>query len=636
MKFVSSIRDPVYGLVPITEIEQEILKLPIMNRLKNIKQLGLAYLAFPGANHTRFEHSIGTMHVAHLIATGIEVEDPEIEMVRIAALLHDVGHPPFSHSIEFASRLYDIKEIPDHKTVTKNKIVEDAKLQDILIRKPIVHLEDVANLAVGKFTKAPYLSQIVDSGVDADKIDYILRDNHHCGFPVALDINTLSQVFSKNKLRGIVVKSEGQSFAEQLFIGRYHLVYNIHHNVKNRLGNYLLAWTLEEAWKNTTDKEKIATEMTRNWNDGDLINYLKEKAPKRYEVLRDHLLGVEAFCEIHNFGYEELTPLARYSAAFASFKPHFLPEISKAFNKWIKDKEFFVDTYVANPPEPSVVVGEDNPHYLIDTPLSKAALDASLKDVHVAIYSPNKISQTDIDMDKLLEEYRRTLDSSLNMEKAESLIKSCWKEDKSKFCVHKLIELVLNDRTIVMRQKEDFTSDIVLVTTYALYESFVKILKEVVFIKSLSELARILNDLKTQGYFKRTTGSDMNSYEIPKSGTSGFNFPATFFVDIEMLETFGLLYRIIKVKKFGERFQEEYQLRISGWGRDYFRRNLSCVHDLLNLSKRLEDYFDGLLKKSQETYVEYFKKVREESETGQTTSEETKALAKKLPIKVMV
>ena len=635
MKFVGSIRDPVYGVVPITDIEQQILKLPIMNRLKNIKQLGLAYLAFPGANHTRFEHSIGTMHVAYLMATGIEIEEAEIETVRIAALLHDVGHPPFSHCIEFASRLFGITEIPNHKIVTKNKIIEDTKLQEILSRKPLIHLEDVANLAIGKFSKALYLCQIIDSGVDADKIDYILRDNHHCGFPVALDINTLSQVFSKDKKRGIIVKSEGQSLAEQLFIGRYHLVSNIHHNMKNRLGNYLLALTLEEAWKNTTDQKTTATEMTRNWTDGDLINYLKEKAPKRYEILKDHLLGGEAFHEVANFGYEDLTPLGRYSAAIISYEPHFLPETSNVFSKWTKDKEFFVDTYVASPPEPSVIVGVEHPQYLIDSPLSKAALDASLKDVHVAIYSLCDVADDDIDMKKLLEEYRKTLDDSLQMEKAESLIKTCWQDDQRKFCVHKLIELVLNSQTIEMRQKEDFTSDIVLVTANALYESFVSVLKEVVFIQSLSELARILNNLKTNEYFKRANGSDMDTYDIPLSGSIGFSFPATFLVDVEMLETFGLLYRIIKVAKYGERFQQKYQLRISGWGRDYFKRNLSSVHDLLTLSNRLQKHFIKLLEENKETYIAYFKKVREESESKQG-GHEAKELAKKLPIKVMV
>jgi HD superfamily phosphohydrolase len=147
MKFVGSLRDPVYGVVPITAIEKDILKLPLMNRLKNIKQLGLAYLAFAGANHTRFEHSVGAMHVAHLMATGLELNESEIEAVRIAALLHDVGHPPFSHCIEFASRLFGITEIPDHTIVTKDKIIHDAKLHEILkLNRPLIRLEDVAEL----------------------------------------------------------------------------------------------------------------------------------------------------------------------------------------------------------------------------------------------------------------------------------------------------------------------------------------------------------------------------------------------------------------------------------------------------------------------------------------------------------
>ncbi|MCK4477451.1 HD domain-containing protein [Candidatus Bathyarchaeota archaeon] len=248
MKFSSSLRDPVYGVVPITAVEQEILKLPIMNRLKNIKQLGLAYLAFPGANHTRFEHSVGAMHVASLMATAVELDEHHTETIRIAALLHDVGHPPFSHSIEFACNMFGISEIPNHKKTTFQIIATDKELNKILKKaKPLVHTKNIAKLAVGTFEESVTLKRIIDGPIDADKIDYILRDNHHCGFPVALDINTISEILKKDENYGIAITPEGQSFAEQLFMGRYHLISKIHHNLKNRLGNYLLALTLEEA-----------------------------------------------------------------------------------------------------------------------------------------------------------------------------------------------------------------------------------------------------------------------------------------------------------------------------------------------------------------------------------------------------
>jgi len=634
MQFTSSFRDPVYGVVPITTMEEQILKLPLMNRLKNIKQLGLAYLAFPGANHTRFEHSVGTMQVAFLMANAIGIQEQEIQTVRIAALLHDVGHPPFSHSIEFACRLFGIQEIPDHKTTTRRRIIADKKLVEILNKyQPLIHVDDVADLAVGRF-KTPYLRNIIDGAIDADKIDYILRDNHHCGFPVALDINTIGGILSKDEERGIVIKPEGTSFAEQLFIGRYHLVSSIHHNLKNRLGNYLLALTLKESWDNTEDKRNIATKMTEEWTDGDLMAYLKEKAPKWFVVLKNHLLGEEVFHEVCNFGYDNLTPLARYSAAIFSSQPSFLPRLSDSFSKWIKNKKFFVDAYIVSPPEPNLEIGTDPPQLLVDVPLSKAALEASLKEVHVAVYSLKDVNSDDIDFKELLERYSKELDTTLTTEKAEDLIKVWWDGDRRSFCIHRLIELVLNSETIRLRNEKTFSADLILITANALYQSFGEAFGEVVFIQSLSELARVLNDIKTKGFFKRSDNSDMPFYEIPMRKKGGFNFPPKFLVDVEMLETFGLMYRIKKVAKFGERYHQKYQMRISGWGRAYFQRNLSRVQELLNLSGRLKEHFMKLIENNGENYKKLFKMVKEEP-TKKETAWEAKKLAKKLPIKVI-
>lgn len=569
------------------------------------------------------------------MATAIELNEQETETVRIAALLHDVGHPPFSHSIEFACNLFDISEIPEHKTVTKKRIVEDKSLYAILNKnRPLIHIEDVANLAIGKF-KTAYLCQIVDGAIDADKIDYILRDNHHCGFPVALDINTISEILSKDREHGLVIKPEGQSFAEQLFIGRYHLVSNIHHNLKNRLGNYLLALTLKEAWDNTDDKKLVAAKMTEEWTDGDLMAYLQEKASSKYEVLRNHLLGVEVFHEVCNLGFSNLTPLARYSAAIIAASPSSLPKVSEAFSKWFKKKKFFIDAYIASPPEPSLTIGTDPPLLLVDAPLSKAALDASLKELHVAVYSLKDFADDDLNVEELIKLYSRELDSTLTEEKATSLIKTWWNNDKGAFSVQKLIELVLNKETISLRNSKDFTSDLILAVTNSIYQSFAEVFKQIVFIQSLSELAKILNDLKMKGFFKRSDGSEMQVYDIPtKKEGMGFNFPPEFLVDIEMLETFGLMYRIIKVAKFGERFQQKYQIRISGWGRAYFQRNLSNVQELLNLSTRLKEHFTKLIKENEKEYNLLFKKVREEP-TSREIAQEAKKLGKKLPIRVI-
>jgi HD superfamily phosphohydrolase len=87
LDFVDTFKDPIYGIIPVTWCERDLLRLPLLNRLRSVKQLGLGFLAFPGANHTRFEHSIGTIHVASLIAQSLGLKEHEIEFIRIAALL---------------------------------------------------------------------------------------------------------------------------------------------------------------------------------------------------------------------------------------------------------------------------------------------------------------------------------------------------------------------------------------------------------------------------------------------------------------------------------------------------------------------------------------------------------------------
>ena len=91
------IRDSIHGNLPLTDFEVEVLDYPQLQRLRRVKQLGFISLIYPGANHSRFEHSIGTMHLASKLAEQLELEEDEKELVRIAGLLHDTGHGPFSH-----------------------------------------------------------------------------------------------------------------------------------------------------------------------------------------------------------------------------------------------------------------------------------------------------------------------------------------------------------------------------------------------------------------------------------------------------------------------------------------------------------------------------------------------------------
>ena len=115
------IRDPIHGNLTISEEELRVLDAPEMQRLRRVRQLGFVYFVYPSATHSRFEHSLGAFHVAGKIATAVGLEKKEIEKVKLAALLHDVGHGPYSHSSEIASNFF---KKTTHQIYT-NKIIRN-------------------------------------------------------------------------------------------------------------------------------------------------------------------------------------------------------------------------------------------------------------------------------------------------------------------------------------------------------------------------------------------------------------------------------------------------------------------------------------------------------------------------------
>ena len=174
------IRDPIYGFIHPSPTELKIINTEILQRLRRIKQLGMAYLAYPGANHTRFDHSLGVLHVASKMAAHLLPEEQR-RLVGMAALLHDVGHGPFSHISEDLLEKYS--EIPGskdkiHEVITADIIRSDPQLSTILSeddRKAIL------SLLKGDHAPLSIMSEIISGPIDADKMDYLLRDSYFCG-----------------------------------------------------------------------------------------------------------------------------------------------------------------------------------------------------------------------------------------------------------------------------------------------------------------------------------------------------------------------------------------------------------------------------------------------------------------------
>ena len=167
------INDPVLGFINLqSEIIYDLIEHPIIQRLRRIKQLGLSYLVFPGANHSRFEHALGTCHlmrqaISSLRMKGHEITEAEADAVTIAILLHDIGHAPFSHVLENT-----LVEIP-HEEISL-----------LLMNQLNGHFNGKLNVAIEIFTnryKKHFLHQLVSSQLDMDRLDYLNRDSFFTG-----------------------------------------------------------------------------------------------------------------------------------------------------------------------------------------------------------------------------------------------------------------------------------------------------------------------------------------------------------------------------------------------------------------------------------------------------------------------
>lgn len=168
------INDPVYGFITIrSELIFDILDHPYFQRLRRIKQLGLTELVYPGAHHTRFHHAIGAMHLMtitleNLRTKGVEITDDEFDAALIAILLHDVGHGPFSHALEYSL----LQNIP-HEHISRMIISHLNKEMDGRLSMGL----DIFN---GHYAKK-FLNELVSSQLDIDRLDYLKRDSFFTG-----------------------------------------------------------------------------------------------------------------------------------------------------------------------------------------------------------------------------------------------------------------------------------------------------------------------------------------------------------------------------------------------------------------------------------------------------------------------
>jgi hypothetical protein len=271
------IHDPLHGSITVSETLLKILSRHEMQRLRSVKQLGMACTVFPGANHTRLEHSLGVFHLASRMGKALSLNEEETELVCAAALLHDVCHLPYSHNL---SELYENRTGEDHMRAARALIkgtipIYRERDNDILggtgTIAELLEGEGISSDAVcdlianprsevglpGMFASSDvkqsffdskdHLHQMIHGPVDADQMDYLLRDAHYTG--VAHGSIDIERLLTQMKVHNntIVLERGGMVAAEGLMVSRALMYSSVYFNKTVRIAEMMLSKAVESS-----------------------------------------------------------------------------------------------------------------------------------------------------------------------------------------------------------------------------------------------------------------------------------------------------------------------------------------------------------------------------------------------------
>lgn len=249
------VRDPLYGLIEYDDKEEQIMNTCLFQRLRGIKQLALANFVYPGAHHTRFEHSLGVMHLCGRIGSKLELGKDRIKPLRLAGLLHDIGHGPFSHVSEQImnknvgkSILTEYKAQNAHELLSIILIEQSEEIRSILSDE---ERNDIITL-LQKPKKRSIEKDIVSGPLDVDKFDYLRRDSYFAGveygkFDLDKVIESMTPVESARGGMQLGIKEEGIHAIEQLLLAKYHMNVQVYQHRIRRITDAMLVRGVEFA-----------------------------------------------------------------------------------------------------------------------------------------------------------------------------------------------------------------------------------------------------------------------------------------------------------------------------------------------------------------------------------------------------
>jgi HD superfamily phosphohydrolase len=258
---MTTIKDSVHDHIEIAGVGRDLLDTPPVQRLRHVTQLGTVSLVYPSANHTRFEHSLGVYYLADQALNHLGIEGQQAERVRAAALLHDVGHGPYSHNVESLIYRHTGKYHDD-----VHDLLGDGAVARVLAEHGL-NPDAVADLVAGDGE----LGQLVSGELDVDRMDYLARDAHHTGVPYG----TIDHGRLVRELRfrdGELVLAEGNvQTAESLLLARALMTPTVYSHHVARIAKAML----RRASARLLETTETSPERFRRMDDKDLIVALR-------------------------------------------------------------------------------------------------------------------------------------------------------------------------------------------------------------------------------------------------------------------------------------------------------------------------------------------------------------------------
>ncbi|MEM0283683.1 MAG: HD domain-containing protein [Sulfolobales archaeon] len=223
---VKRVFDEVHGYIELDPLALKIVSLPIYQRLRRVKQLGVAEYVYPGATHTRFSHSLGVYHLMKLVSGILReyIEPDNIPLLYLAALLHDIGHLPYSHALEtfYMNIILSSGEKLDHEHMSSIVVREDPELKDLL-KSEGFNPDEVARIIEGKHRDS-LVNSLLSSDLDVDRLDYLVRDSLHTGVIYgSIDLKRIMSTLRIDRNKKLAIDEKGLIAVENFYLARLHM-----------------------------------------------------------------------------------------------------------------------------------------------------------------------------------------------------------------------------------------------------------------------------------------------------------------------------------------------------------------------------------------------------------------------------